>query len=371
MVVLAQKLEELIIGAEGKLVVATKTDFSHRIIEIPPPLLPPNLTKGQEEVIKNGNKIVTCICCSSDGDFTAVATENKQVVLYDSNFNVIRNFVSNRAVSKIQFTLEKDLLLADKTGDVTLYKVKSEHSEVLLGHLSMLLDVKLSDCGKYVITCDRDEKIRISHYPNAYNIQSYCLGHKEFVTNIEVCGKLLISASGDGTIKFWDFLNGAVLCEIDTNKNLDDKSVVHRFCSEMDKDSVEVFALPIKDMQVCKRDNLLIVGVVLVYMRGVFLYEVENKFPQIKTRFLRSVAVEDDVLGFSLGTELFVLTEKNLECFKLTENDCIRYENLNGIHEKCKLDCLKTIDLSVLYKRKFDNVQEYLERKKQRLEGKE
>ena len=32
---------------------------------------------------------------------------------------------------------------------------------------------------KYVITADRDEKIRISHFPNAYNIKAYCLGHNE------------------------------------------------------------------------------------------------------------------------------------------------------------------------------------------------
>jgi len=37
-----------------------------------------------------------------------------------------------------------------------------------------------SDDG-YIVTADRDEKIRISHFPNAYNIQAFCLLHTEYV----------------------------------------------------------------------------------------------------------------------------------------------------------------------------------------------
>ena len=78
----------------------------------------------------------------------------------------------------------------------------------------MLLDLTLSSCGNYVITCDRDEKIRVSHYPNCYNIHNFCLGHTEFVSAITLCPhntSLLCSASGDGTIKIWDFLSGLQL----------------------------------------------------------------------------------------------------------------------------------------------------------------
>ena len=32
---------------------------------------------------------------------------------------------------------------------------------------------------KFVVTADRDEKIRISCYPNSYNIHQFCLGHTE------------------------------------------------------------------------------------------------------------------------------------------------------------------------------------------------
>lgn len=370
MVILTQTTNKIIIGTQGELSVFTKPDFSQQSIKIPEPNLPPNLTKGQEETIRHGNKTVTCICRSPNSNFTAVATENKQVVLFDADFKVIRNFVTHRAVSKIQFAGD-DLLLADKTGDVTLYNVQSETSDVLLGHLSMLLDVKLSDCGKFVVTCDRDEKIRVSRFPNAYNVESYCLGHREFVTNVEVFGGLLVSASGDGTVRFWDFLKGVQLGVIDTNEQVDDKGLVRKFCSEMDEDRVDVVALPIRDMQVCKRGDFLVIGVVLMCVRGVLLYEAENNFPEIKTKFLRCIKFEDELLAFSLSTDfLYVLSVSQLRCFKLKENDFVECESLKTV-DKLKLNCLKTNDVSVLYKRKFDNVQEYLERKKLRLEGKQ
>ncbi len=42
----------------------------------------------------------------------------------------------------------------------------------------------MSPCQKYILSSDRDEKIRVSCYPQVYSIQSYCLGHTSFVTSI-------------------------------------------------------------------------------------------------------------------------------------------------------------------------------------------
>lgn len=38
----------------------------------------------------------------------------------------------------------------------------------------------------YILTGERDEKIRVSHYPDTYDIVSYCLGHKSFVSALTV-----------------------------------------------------------------------------------------------------------------------------------------------------------------------------------------
>ncbi|KAK3746791.1 hypothetical protein RRG08_031320 [Elysia crispata] len=55
---------------------------------------------------------------------------------------------------------------------------------LILGHLSMLLGVMLVDNGSKVVTCDRDEKIRISRFPDAFNIHAYCLGHTEWTAPV-------------------------------------------------------------------------------------------------------------------------------------------------------------------------------------------
>ena len=72
--------------------------------------------------------------------------------------------------------------------------------EMILGHLSVVLDVKLSVDEKFLLTTDRDEKVRISNYPHTFVIHSFCLGHTEYVRSIAMWDDLVVSAGGDGAI---------------------------------------------------------------------------------------------------------------------------------------------------------------------------
>lgn len=68
------------------------------------------------------------------------------------------------------------------------------NTDELLGHLSILLDVCFSEDGLRLLTSDRDEKIRISRYPQTSVIEQFCLGHTAYVRTIATRSSLVASA---------------------------------------------------------------------------------------------------------------------------------------------------------------------------------
>ncbi|CAF2525093.1 unnamed protein product [Rotaria sp. Silwood2] len=150
-----------------------------------------------------------------DGQKLLVNGQNKQIYVYissnnDSNkiyWQLQRIITIKKRASALDLTNEF-LLIADKSGDVYKTDLLIDQNVVLtsddciMGHLSMLLDIafiSMNNDQQFILTTDRDEKIRLSHYPNAYNIQGYCLGHTEFVLHVKLIDQNhILSASGDG-----------------------------------------------------------------------------------------------------------------------------------------------------------------------------
>lgn len=335
--------------------------------------LPANITKGQEEILKNEVRMITSFCNSKNSDFYAVSTNNKQVVIYDKSFGVVRNFVINRTSSKLCFTTQNDLIVADKTGEVYLYKIHEEKDEGtwILGHNSMILDVLITDCGKYIITSDRDEKIRVSCFPNAYNIVTYCLGHEEFVTNIFAHGSVLLSASGDGTLRTWNYLEGKQLQVYNTNDHVKNEVAVKKFCASMDSENVDIKVLPITNFKtcVCTADNSVNVAVSVLNISLIQIF----KLYESNLSFVTNVDVSSPLISYYLGDLLYVLTNDSFKQYNISSKSYLNSDALDKCYKAHK-DMLNkpfcAADISILYKRKFDNVQEYLERKKLRLENK-
>lgn len=178
------------------------------------------VTKSATDITsKDGqNRILACKF-SPSWRYFAACDDAKRLYLFQCGERW--ELVSNRAISRrctvLTFTKdEQDVLVADKWGDVFRFSVTDPQKEglLLLGHLSMLLDILTTKGDKYVVTTDRDNKIRISEYPNSYNIHTYCLHHTEYVSSVvyNEDPEILLSGSGDGTIVIWD-LNGKVVSQ--------------------------------------------------------------------------------------------------------------------------------------------------------------
>ncbi|KAJ1663237.1 hypothetical protein IW140_001043 [Coemansia sp. RSA 1813] len=182
---------------------------------------------------------IKAVAFSRDGSLLAVCTLDKCVHIYDTaTWACLRKTATEKRTNSICFDPAGDhLVTGDKFGDSYRISVhgsqvddaaeKNKH-EVLLGHVSSICDVKFSfgtspNTQQYILTCDRDEKIRISKYPNAYNIQSFCLGHTEFVTTIATAPfgpENAVTGSGDGTVRLWDVASGQLLQTVTLEQHL-------------------------------------------------------------------------------------------------------------------------------------------------------
>ncbi|XP_059046101.1 tRNA (guanine-N(7)-)-methyltransferase non-catalytic subunit wuho [Achroia grisella] len=328
---------------------------------------------------------ISDIAISADLKYLAITTSaSKQLVMYSlPQLEILKKIVLPRSSSKIRFTVgNQQILVADKSGDVLIYNTTNEDNGTkLLGHLSLLLDVLQTQDGRYIITCDRDEKIRVSNYPNTYNIQTFCLGHNEFVNHIELLphdDRYLTSTSGDGTIKCWDYINGRLCYSIDSYLDINELQLKEQFCKLMDDEGIEVNALPIVHYTLCKLTDSSSLLAIAVYTYNALLmyslHSVDGKFSHNLQQKLKLECFPSAIKFDNSGLIVYYDNSSNIAIYNVTYSDAKAtlefsktvnvYENNNIATEgKENFDFIK-----VLYKRKFDNVQEYQERKRQRLE---
>lgn len=114
----------------------------------------------------------------------------------------------------------RSVLAADRFGDVyevavpplecetpTAATPLADDAAPLLGHFATMTDVAASETR--IATCDREGRVRVSRYPEAHDIVSFCLGHTSFVTRVAwISEGLLLSTGGDGTVRLWDADSG-------------------------------------------------------------------------------------------------------------------------------------------------------------------
>lgn len=159
------------------------------------------------------------IAVSPSGEHLIVTTSGQKGLLTCKIQSNKIELLSQRSVSRTTSALafspdSSKLLTTDKAGDCFIYDCVNPQASGrwLLGHLSMILGVLFAPSEKYIVTCDRDEKVRVTNYPDCHEIESYCLGHLEYVSEIKFLpqnpNKYLASLSGDNTIRIWEYVSG-------------------------------------------------------------------------------------------------------------------------------------------------------------------
>ncbi|KAI8676918.1 TRNA (guanine-N(7)-)-methyltransferase non-catalytic subunit TRM82 [Fusarium sp. Ph1] len=132
-----------------------------------------------------------------------------------ANATTVHSKRNLRALNNQQRQME--LATRTKAESESKAEVPSFEITLLLGHVSMLTSLAIaeSEGRRYIITGDRDEHIRLSRYiPQAYVIEGFCFGHKEFISSMTVPvprGDVLVSGGGDEDLFVWDWKAGKLL----------------------------------------------------------------------------------------------------------------------------------------------------------------
>ncbi|KAH8304633.1 hypothetical protein KR018_005017 [Drosophila ironensis] len=310
------------------------------------------------------------VCYSPDRQLLAISTSGgqKALLLYASrpeNARLLSARSMPRASSAMRFCSNNNsVLVTDKTGDCYQFNCVDVEApaRLLLGHLSVVYDILWTNDQQHIITCDRDDKIRVTNYPATFDINSYCLGHKEFVSGMALLtDQHLVSASGDRTLRVWQFLEGLELLQ-----HLLPAPAVRLQVQTLDRERLFRVAVLLYDnsdaLTICRLERTNC-----------------DAWAITAEQFVRADSGLWSICNFSMAGDRVYITGAENEQLAIKVYDVLTGQrSLSGVPDgwiKMVLEGLRADgvaflpeDLSVWFKKRFDNVSDYLERKKRRVE---
>lgn len=134
--------------------------------------------------------------------------DDKQVIVWEdkgSSWDAQFRYVHGKKVTAALFDTEGLVVFADRFGDVYRWSpAESGEPTLLLSHLAIVTALTFAGNGHFLVSGDNHEKIRVTSYPEACEIYSFCLGHTEQITALSPQGHgHVLSAAADGTLRLW------------------------------------------------------------------------------------------------------------------------------------------------------------------------
>lgn len=150
----------------------------------------------------------------------ALFSDDKGLQVYEGT--EYKKILSTKTLKRVMCASFSDdgssIFAGDRAGDVYKFSTFDEKIQplLLLGSVSILTDLVFSEDRKFMITADRDEKIRINRYPQTYEIVHFCLGHTEFISKILIIpnSPYFLSGGGDTSLFLWNFVTGELVQKI-------------------------------------------------------------------------------------------------------------------------------------------------------------
>lgn len=215
------------------------------------------LRKTHEVDIDLGGIIVA----ENGSHIAGIAAGSKQVTILESE-NIEKVTATHefpKRPSAISIS-NKDLVVSDKFGDVfnrNLFEssTTSKNTEPILGHVSMVLDVKFAS-PDFIVSSDRDEHIRISRFPKSFVIERFLLGHESFVSHLVICGSYLLSAGGDPYILAWNWQTGERIARLDVDSNVISMAAAEKTAYIVPEGTHEVLKVSIPSLQLLERTSI-------------------------------------------------------------------------------------------------------------------
>lgn len=185
---------------------------------------------GDPQHDKGGDPMdIQCVAISKDADDTlwcAVSRCNKSLEIYRESIFQTLHATAKRS-SCLTFAWQHNsiggmVICGDLVGDATAFPLQGDRKgRLLLGHTaSMLTGVRLVG-GTTLLTADRDEKVRVSSFPQTCIIKGFLLGHSAFVSSVDaVNDDVCVTCGGDFTVRLWNLSTFSQLAQVDTNGEL-------------------------------------------------------------------------------------------------------------------------------------------------------